>query len=249
MRHRIVCVFASPRSGSNLLCEQLTDAISRVSDKRVVNLYELLSPHQHVSDDGMLHIVDRHDRLGRPDPMGLDLVRLRKLDLTEDRISVVKILPRDIHRGNIDVIDRMMLGDDGTYAMCLNRRDVANQIISYFISRSTGVWHSNQGGEILRGSTVADAGEMSRLGDEITMHYLWHAEMAGRFDQIVWYDQLLSTAYPGLLGHDSPLPASQDRLNADHAARARECITNADELIEFAAGVEASISSLRDSLG
>lgn len=248
MRYRIACVFAAPRSGSNLLCEQLTDAISRVTDRRVVNLYEILSPHQHVSDDGTLHIVDHHDRLARPDAMGIDLMRLRKLEFTEDRVSVVKILARDIHRGNLDMVDRIMLSDDGSYSICLNRRDVANQMLSYFISRSTGVWHSNQGGGARRGPMVADVGEMSRLGDEITMHYLWHAEMAGRFDQIVWYDQLLSATYPRLLGHGSPLPASQERLNVDHVAKARECITNADELIEYATGVERSISSLRDSL-
>lgn len=248
MRHRIACVFAPPRSGSNLLCEQLTAGISQVADRPVVNLYEFLSPHQHVTDDGTFHLVDRHDLIPRPDPIGIDLLRLRRLDSMHDRIAVVKILTRDLHRGNMAGIDGLL---DAThaYTICLNRADVANQILSYFISKATGVWHSNQVRSIPSGTPIeVGHADMSAIGEEIKLHYLWQAEMSGRFDRVVWYDQLLHATYPGLLGHDNPLPASQSRLNIDHRGRTTELISNAAELIAFASEVEDSISSLRSEM-
>lgn len=248
MRHRIACVFAPPRSGSNLLCEQLASAMARVSGKPVANLYEFLSPHQHVTNDGVCHLVDRHDRMARPDPMGIDILRLRRLDAMRDRIAVVKILTRDLHRGNLAEIDRL-LDADHAYTICLNRADVANQILSYFISRATGLWHSNQGSaSAMNGTMLVSHADMAAIGEEIRLHYLWHAEMAGRVDRVVWYDQLLHATYPELLGHGDPLPASQSKLNEDHRGRALSLISNADELIGFASDIEDSIASLRDGM-
>lgn len=231
-----------------MLCEQLSAAISLVTDVPVVNLYEFLSPHQHVTNDGHCYLIDREDSIARPDPLGIDTLRLARLNGMLDRIAVLKILTRDLHRGNADAIDRLIDGDH-TYTICLNRADVANQILSYFIGKATGLWHSNQSGSARAAAPIwVSRYDMARLGEEIMLHYLWHAEMRDRFDATVWHDQLLTATYPGLLGHGMPLPASQERLNLDHEGSARAHITNASELIDFAYEVEASISSLRGML-
>lgn len=248
MRYQAVCVFASPRSGSNLICEQLTAAIRPLADKPVVNLYEYLSPHHYVSPDGHAITVDLHGRMQRPTDTGLDLRRLRNLSRMDDRIPVFKILPRDICRLNLDLIEATIFDRRSTFKICLNRWDIANQILSYFIGEATGFWHSNQGGGHQRSIIEVSDHLMEKLGNEITAHYLWHAENRDRYDMVVWYHELERMTYPMLLGHDRPLPASQTKINTDHIQTARGCIVNANRLIEFAKGVEQELSKLREHL-
>lgn len=248
MKHQAVCVFASPRSGSNLICEQLAAAMRPLTDKPVVNLYEYLSPHNYVDLDGHSIIVDFHGRMPRPTDTGIDVCRLRSLSSMDDRIPVFKVLPRDICRFNLDLIESTIFNRRSTFKICLNRWDIANQILSYFISEATGLWHSNQGGERQLSIIEVSYHRMEQLGNEITAHYLWHAENRHRYDMVVWYHDLERMTYPMLLGHDDPLPVSQTKINTDHHEKARSCIINANKLIAFAKDIEHELSKLREYL-
>lgn len=246
MDYTRLAIFASPRSGSNLLCEQLSDGLHRLYRQRsVVNFYEILSPHAHVSDNGKCIQVDIHDSLPRPPHMPIDIYRLNRLRRM-DGIAVFKIFPRDITAHNIGLIEELVFDAECSYRICLNRIDTGNQLMSYFISKATGVWHANQRKVTAAVSMIHVSREdMASLAGEIKMHYLWHAENRDRCHRVVWTDQLQTATYPDLLGHSDMLYQSQSRLNDDHRSKVRECVANASELIDHADALDDELSDMK----
>lgn len=244
-----VCIVASPRSGSNLLCEQLQEALSEIYINKVINLYEYLSPHQYVTENGKLIVVDPEDLIDRPNSFPIDLYRLKKLCTNTNDIKIFKILPRDITNRNYHLLNQIIFDNPKTYTICLNRFDVSNQILSYFIGKATGIWHSNQKSDLLENKSIyVKKEEMEKLGNEIILHYLWHAENKKRCNKIVWYDQLMNTSYYDLLGHNNFMPETQTKLNTNHIDIVHKSISNSFELIDYANKIELQISEIREIL-
>lgn len=163
-----------------------------------------------------------------------------------DSIAVFKIFPRDITVHNIWLIEELVFDAKNSYRICLNRIDTGNQLMSYFISKATGVWHANQSKVPASSSVIhVPREDMAKLAGEIKMHYLWHAENKDRCHRIAWMDQLQVATYPDLLGHSNTLYQSQSKLNTDHKSKVRECVENANELIDYADALDDELSDMK----
>ena len=247
-----ICIFASPRSGSNLLVEQLSNGLQFKHGTNAKPLYEYLSPHNHINDAFECVYIDKEHVLQRPFTNGMDLYRLEKLAhyYTTGVFPVFKIFQQDMSTSNRLHIQRHILNDPTVYKICLNRADIINQILSYCIGMSTGVWHSRTGSmpikdRIWRKYEVSVT-MLNDIGSSIMLHQLWHAEQARQYcNKIVWYHELNNTDWSDLnLACTDLISTSLVKSNHNHIDTAAMAISNFDEVHNYAKMIDSNLQQI-----
>lgn len=244
-----ICIFASPRSGSNLLVEQLSSGLISKHGLNAKPLYEYLSPHNYINENFECVYIDREHVLPRPFTNGLDLYRIENLIEYQKQgvFPVFKIFPNDQSVDNRLHIKKHILDNTNVFKICLNRRDVVNQILSYCIGMSTGVWH-------IKSNNISIEDKIWRkfhvtknilfdIGSSIMLHQLWHAEHAKKYcNRIVWYDDLTTTNWPELeLQTTDLLSTTLIKSTHDHINIGTKAISNFDEVYEYAKMIERNL--------
>lgn len=247
-----ICIFASPRSGSNLLVEQLSNGLMFKHGINAKPLYEYLSPHNHITDTFECVYIDREHVLQRPFTNGMDLYRLENLAqyYMNGVFPVFKIFQQDLSIGNRSHIHRHILNDPTVYKICLNRTDIVNQILSYCIGMSTGVWHIREGSTPIKDriwrTYEVPAKMLNDIGSSIMLHQLWHAEQARQYcNKIVWYHELNDTNWPDL-GLSCADFTSTDLVKSthNHMDIAAMSILNFDEVYNYAKMIDNNLQQI-----
>lgn len=254
---KAICIFANLRTGSTFVCQQLAKAMSSVHGCDVVQLYEYLSSAVAYTKDWRSLLIDPSHRVPRPFMTALDLDRLRRLPaiMESGRFPVLKIFPEDYTHNNYEMIHRHVINDDRVYKICLNRADVRNQFLSYFIARSTNKFHVYRGDSDESERTYSpirvSAADMDEIRNVILMHYSWHATNASDLcHRTVWYHKMHETVYPELgLGSTDLAYDRQIKAVHDHTAMGMKCIENFDEVNAYASRLDENLAGLRRDLG
>jgi hypothetical protein len=138
------------------------------------------------------------------------------------------------------------------YKVFLNRYDAVHLILSYFIAQSTSHWHTYINGKeriITDKKMKVDEPFLQNLCAAIAMHYIWHMENARKScNQIVWYENMLTTDFTELDILSGDLIPTQHKLNNDHFSTGKEVIENYDLVLEYAQMTEKNISDVRKLL-
>jgi LPS sulfotransferase NodH len=256
-KYKAVCIFASPRTGSTLLVEQLTIELNRQTGVKAKAFYEYLSPHNYINDSTLeCTYIDREHVLRRPFTNGIDLDRLERLDEYYKRniVPVWKLFQQDISPTNRVHISRYVLNDHSVYKICLNRLDVVNQIISYCIGLSTGIWHSTKGNDSIENKIWrqyhVEKNILNEIGSSIMLHYLWHAENAHKHcHKIVWYHGIDLADWSELGITQFDITASKLIKNTtDHITLGRQCILNFEEVHEYAKMIAKNLKQISENL-
>lgn len=252
LQYKAVCIFASPRTGSNLLVERLCKGLNTVHQLNTRPLYEYLSPHSYITNDLKCGYVDPTHLLTRPAINGIDIDRLEKLDSIYDRniVPVFKIFSNDHSTANRPYMHKHILNDNRVYKICLNRIDIKNQIYSYCIAMSTGVWHLRNDAtpisqRIYRKLTISQQ-TLDEIGTSILMHWAWQAEHAKQTcDQTVWYADINHTDFPklGIISTDCD-NVNMVKNTEDHQDLAELCIENLEDLDQYADRISKSLTQI-----
>lgn len=257
MNFRGICLFANLRTGSTYVCQQLAHAMETVHGQRPAVLYEYLSSAVAYTKDWESQLIDPTHRVPRPFMTALDLDRLRQLPLIMDQglFPILKIFPEDYTHHNYEHIHRYIINDPKIFKICLNRADIRNQFLSYFIARSTNKFHVYLGDasedERPCNQMTVTAAEMDEIKNVILMHYSWHATNAQTYcHKTVWYHDMTRVDYPELgLPLESLRYERQRKAVNDHTAMGTRCITNFTELDAYATKLEKHLAGLRRDLG
>lgn len=251
-----ICIFASPRSGSNLLVEQLSSGLISKHKLNAKPLYEYLSPHNYINEKFECVYIDREHVLPRPFKNGLDLYRLENLIEYQKHgvFPVFKIFPNDQSVDNRLHIKKYILDDPRIFKVCLNRKDVVNQILSYCIGLSTGVWHIKSNNVLIEDKIwrkyQITKDVLSDIGSSIMLHQLWHAEQAKRYcNKIVWYNELTDISWPELELHSSDLLSTTlTKGTHNHIDIGSKSIINFDEVYDYAKMIERNLKHIMAEL-
>lgn len=256
MKFNGICIFGNLRTGSTYLCQQLAEAMEKVHGKKVLQLYEYLSSAVSYTKDWQSVLIDPTHRIPRPFTTALDLDRLRKIPvLIEDgNFPIMKIFPEDYTHSNYHLLHQTIIDNDSIYKICLNRLDVKNQFLSYFIARSTNKFHVYRGDlpEQDRGykRLHVTKSEMEEIRNVILLHYNWHATNAKSYcHKVVWYHQMRDVEYLDLgLGKQDLIYDRQIKAVNDHESMAKKCIENFSETWEYASKLETDLFKLKTDL-
>lgn len=259
LNYKGICIFAYGRSGSTLLCEQLTTGIKNKHGINAVSLYELLTPHGTNSPNFEHLVVDNTGLLSRPIQTHLGFDRIERVEeiISNGVFPILKLFSSDLTIENRELMNRVIINNPNMYKISLLRSDVANQFLSWMISCATGVWHHypQDSKNEIRDYNRRPFNMSKKYAEEqaagILLHYMWHFEVGYRkCHQLVWYDQLFNTDYPELGLSKSDMIESQTKMNEDHISNAKKCLANFDELYSIAKrledGVRPMLSRLRN---
>ncbi len=251
-----ICIFASPRSGSNLLVEQLSSGLTSKYNINAKAFYEYLSPHNYINEKFECVYIDREHVLPRPFRNGLDLYRLEKLKDFESLgvFPVFKLFPNDHSVDNRLHIKKYILDDPTVFKICLNRKDIINQILSYCIGMSTGVWHIKSNtvsieDKIWRKYHVSDE-MLHDIGSTIMLHQLWHVEQAKQYcNRTVWYHELTSANWPELeLTCEDLSYTKLIKSTHDHVDIGSKSILNFEEVYNYAKMINKNLTHIMAEL-
>lgn len=244
-----ICIFASPRSGSTLLIEQLTTGVLTRHTCQAKAFYEYLSPHNYITKNFECVYLDKEHVMNRPFTNGQDLYRIERLShyYNSGIFPIFKIFPHDHSVHNRLHIQSHILTNPKIYKVFLNRLDVVNQILSYCIGMSTGVWHTRSTSAALvdrvwRQYHVSHE-TLQTIGSSIMQHQLWHVENADLYcDRTVWYHELTTIDWPdlGITHTDIELIDLVKNTN-DHVNLAKKSLSNFDEVYTYAKMIESNL--------